>query len=566
MGQVQSPFHETLVEATMVTVAELFEGALQHHVTGNLLQAESIYRQILRTDPICADAHANLGVILRQQGQPAEAARHLEEATRLNPNHAYSHFNLGMALFDLDRLADAASCHRQALQIEPGFADAHYQLGNTLFLQGQLGAAAACYLQAVRLNPVHADAHYNLGKAIHDLGRPAEAIPSYRCALQLNPRSVEGHNNLGNALRDLSQVDEAIAFYEQALRLNPNFALTHNNLANAYRELGKLEMAAASYLEALRLKPDYDEAHVNLGMLRFLEGNFEAGWPEYEWRFRIKRLNLRSYPQPRWDGSSLMGKTILLQAEQGFGDTLQFIRYAPLVKERGGIVLLECPPELVRILRTCAGIDHVFPSGNAMPPFDVRIPLLSLPAILNTTLDSIPATAPYLTADAHLVEQWRQEFSGEPQATALKIGIFWQGSPRFAQVECRIADQKRSIALAKFEPLARLPGIQLFSLQKGYGSEQLAEWQDRWHIIDLGSKLGDFMDTAAAMMNLDLIITADTAPAHLAGALGVPVWNLLYTAACWRWLRERADSPWYPTMRLFRQKRLGDWDEVIGAW
>ncbi len=548
----------------MVTVAELFERALQYHVTGNLLQAETIYRQILQTDPTCADAHANLGVILRQQGKPAEAARHLEQATKLNPNHAYSHFNLGMALFDLGRLADAASCYQHALLMEPGFADAHYQLGNALFLQGQLGEAAACYLQAARLNPEHADAHYNLGKALHDLGRPAEAIPSYRRALQLNPDSVEGHNNLGNALRDLSQVDEAVACYEQALRLNPNFALTHNNLGNAYREQGKLDMAAACYLEALRLKPDYDEAHVNLGMLRFLEGNFEAGWPEYEWRFRIKRLNLRSYPQPRWDGSSLVGKTILLQAEQGFGDTLQFIRYAPLVKERGGTVLSECPPELVRILQTCAGIDQIYPAGSVMPLFDVRIPLLSLPAVLKTTLDKIPASVPYLEADANLVELWRQTISGDPSATALKVGIFWQGSPRFAQVECRIADQKRSISLAQFEPLARLPGVRLFSLQKGYGTEQLAQWKDRWHIIDLGSKLGDFMDTAAAMMNLDLVITADTAPAHLAGALGAPVWNLLYTAACWRWLCDREDSPWYPTMRLFRQKRLGDWDEVMG--
>jgi tetratricopeptide (TPR) repeat protein len=549
----------------MATVAELFNQALQSHVTGNVAQAEQIYRQILQIAPTFANAHANLGVILRQRQQPADAIGHLEQAIRHDPNHALSHFNLGLALLDQGRFADAATCQQRALQLAPNFADAHYQFGNALYLQGQLAAAAECYRQAVQLQPEHADAHYNLGRALHDLGQPADAIPCYRRALELKPAYVEALNNLGNALRDLSLVDEAIPLYEQALRLQPNYALTHNNLGNGYREQGKLDSAAICYREALRLVPDYAEAHVNLGMLRFLQGRFEDGYSEYEWRFRTNRLKFRTHPQPLWDGSALAGKTILLQAEQGFGDTLQFIRYAPLVKARGGAVFLECPPELMRILRTCAGIDEIFPSDSAIPPFDVRMPLLSLPAVFKTTLTTIPASIPYLHAAPTLVEKWRESFSGEPPTTtpALNVGIVWQGNPRFAQAETRSADQKRSLALAQFEPLARVPGVRLYSLQKGYGTEQLAEWQERWQIVELGGKLGDFMDTAAVMMNLDLVITADTAPAHLAGALGVPVWNLLYRTGCWRWLQDREDTPWYPTMRLFRQKRHGDWGEVM---
>ena len=258
-----------------------------------------------------------------------------------------------------------------------------------------------------------------------------------------------------------------------------------------------------------------------------------------------------SFPQPLWDGSSLSGKTILLWAEQGLGDTLQFVRYAPLVKQQGGTVLLWCPAELGRILQTCAGIDRHRDGGSPLPPFDVQVPLMSLPAILKTTLATVPASIPYLFADAALRQRWQEELA---HYTEFKIGIVWQGNPRFSQPECRVVDQRRSTVLAQFEPVARLPGVRLFSLQKGYGTEQLTERKAEWGIVDLGEELSDFMDTAAVMMNLDLILSVDTAPLHLAGALGLPVWALLRFAGCWRWLLEREDSPWYPTMRLFRQK------------
>ena len=336
----------------------------------------------------------------------------------------------------------------------------------------------------------------------------------------------------------------------------------------------------AQYQEALRLKPDYADAHWNRALTWLLAGDFKQGWPEYEWRWQTKQMRgfRPSFPQPLWDGSSLSGKTILLWAEQGLGDTFQFVRYAPLVKQQGGTVLLSCPAELGRILHTCAGIDHLVTDDSPLPPFDVQVPLMSLPGILKTTLATVPASVPYLFADAArgtlaaTHKGWRGERKKEngrhsPSSFILhpyRVGIVWQGNPRFSQPECRVADQRRSTALAQFEPVARLPGVRLFSLQKGYGTEQLAERQTEWGMVDLGEEIGDFMDTATVMMNLDLIISVDTSPLHLAGALGLPVWAVLPFAGCWRWLLDRDDSPWYPTMRLFRQKHWGDWAEVFG--
>ena len=399
--------------------------------------------------------------------------------------------------------------------------------------------------------------------ALAKQGNLEEATALFREAVRLWPDFAEAHNNLGLALREQGQLAAAVAQYQQALRLKPNYVNAHYNLGNALQAQGQLAAAVAQYQEALRLQPDYAEAHWNRGLTWLLAGDFEQGWPEYEWRWRTKQMRgfRPSFPQPLWDGSSLSGKTILLWAEQGLGDTLQFVRYAPLVKQQGGTVLLLCPDELGRILQTCVGIDHLVTGDSPLPPFDVQVPLMSLPGILKTTLATVPASIPYLFADAALRQRWQEKLAHYAE---FKIGIVWQGNPRFSQPECRVADQRRSMALAQFEPVARLPGVRLFSLQKGYGTEQLTGRKAEWGIVDLGEKISDFMDTAAVMMNLDLIISVDTAPLHLAGALGLPVWALLRFAGCWRWLLDREDSPWYPTMRLFRQKHWGDWDEVFG--
>ncbi len=280
----------------------------------------------------------------------------------------------------------------------------------------------------------------------------------------------------------------------------------------------------------------------------------QPGWPEYEWRWRRQDASPPALTQPLWDGSSLQGKSILLYPEQGLGDTLQFIRYAPLVKQTGATVIVQCQPPLLRLLATCAGIDRLLPEGADLPPFDVQAPLLSLPRILRTTLASIPANIPYLSADPDLRARWRQSLSG---VADFKVGIAWQGNPGHKR------DRQRSVPLAAFAPLAEAPGVRLVSLQKGPGHEQLTELAERLRVLDLTDELEDFADTAALLSNLDLVITVDTAVAHLAGAMGIPVWVALPIVPDWRWLLERQDSPWYPTMRLFRQTAWGDWAGVF---
>ena len=284
-------------------------------------------------------------------------------------------------------------------------------------------------------------------------------------------------------------------------------------------------------------------------------GRFEQGWPGYEWRWKCKEFgSLPPFHPPLWDGSPLDGRTILVHAEQGLGDTLQFIRYAPLVHQRGGRVILVCQPPLIGLLTRSPGVERLVAQGEALPDYDVHVPLMSLPGLLGTTLESVPADVPYLDAEPQLVEAWRHRLGSYP---GFKVGIVWQGNPKFR------LDRRRSIPLAQFAPLARVPGVHLFSLQKGPGAEQLAAVTDRFPVTDLGRRLDDFMDTAAVLKNLDLVISVDTAIAHLAGALGIPVWVALPFVPDWRWLMDREDSPWYPTMRLFRQARPGQWEDVF---
>jgi hypothetical protein len=306
------------------------------------------------------------------------------------------------------------------------------------------------------------------------------------------------------------------------------------------------------------LKPDYPEAHANHAHACLQAGDWRRGWVEYEWRRKTKPCSPSRFSQPLWSGESLAGKTILLHAEQGLGDTIQFVRYAPLVKRYDARVIVECQKPLLRLLAGCPGIDRLIGEGEELPAFDVQAPLMSLPAILNTTLENMPADVPYIFAAPELVARWRERLGS---IEGFKIGISWQGNPRFP------GDRFRSIPLRCFAALARLPGVRLISLQKGAGREQLVEVRDDFPVVDLADELdeeaGPFMDRAAVMKNLDLVVTSDTAIAHLAGALGVPAWVALKFAADWRWLLDRSDSPWYPSMRLFRQQTRGDWSQVF---
>ena len=525
---------------------------------GRLDEAIADFRRALEINPDLAQAHHNLGIALQEQGRLEEAAASYRRAVELKPDYASAYNYLGMALKDLSRLDEAVACYRRAVELKPDFVEACNNLAAVLQDQGQLAEAIACYRRVLQYKPDDPIACNNLGAVLHRQGQSAEAAACCRRALELKPDFVEAHYNLGDALRAQGKLDEAVVCYRRALELKPDMVEAHNNLGNALMAAGKLDEAIACYRRALELEPDYAEAHSNRSLASLLMGNFEDGWPEYDWRWKANNFVQPVFSQPLWDGRPLEGRSILLYAEQGLGDTLHFVRYAAQVKQRGGSVVVQCPRPLLSLLRSCAGIDQLVAEGDELPPFDVQAPLLSLPGVFHTTLENLPATIPYLYAEPDLVQRWQQELD---RLAGFKIGIAWQGSPTHRN------DRNRSIPLGLFEPLACCPGVQLLSLQKYTGAEQLQEVAQRFPIVDLASRLdevsGAFMDTAAVMKTLDLVVTCDTAVAHLAGALGVPVWVALPFIADWRWLLDRSDSPWYPTMRLFRQESREDWQGVF---
>lgn len=454
------------------------------------------------------------------------------------------------------RLYETEQLCARILHADPSHADALHLLGVVAIQQDRCADAIAFLRQAIARCPSSSTFHYSMGTAFQYLGWLDEAAGSYREALRLNPHYAGAHSSLGNVLRDQGFLEEAMLCYHEALRWQPRYAQAHYDLGIALKCLGRFPAADASFRSALRLKPNLAEAHTGLAMTLLLQGDFPQGWREYEWRWQTEDARPLSFPQDLWDGTPLEGRTILLHAEQGLGDTLQFIRFASLVKRLGGIVIAACQNPLLRILEGCSFLDRLVSIDGPLPSFDTYAPLLSLPRILGTTLATIPADVPYLYADAELISRWDDEFLSVP---GFRVGIVWQGSP-----DCP-GDRVRSIPLKHFESLAQVPGTHLVSLQKGTGLEQLRDISFDVIVLDqrLDKAAGPFTDTAAVMMNLDLIVTSDTSIAHLAGALGAPVWVALQNIPAWGWLLDREDSPWYPTMRLFRQRRAGDWEDVF---
>jgi tetratricopeptide (TPR) repeat protein len=565
------------------------ESGRQFCQAGDLPRAEQAFRQALQADPAQAEVWHWLGQVCQRMGRDAEALASYREGLRLAPERAATHNSLGILLVRGRDLAAAAASFRQAVRLQPSFAQAHNNLGNVLKEQGDREAALACYREAVRLDADFADGHNNLALLLNELERFDEALDSFqhvtrlqpgnaeahnrlgilqarrkeracaeksfRRALEIRPDFVQAHSNLGNALKEQGDLEGAVACYRKAVRLAPDFAEGHNNLGLALADLGHVEGALACYARALELRPDYPEARRNRALVWLLLGDYEHGWPEYEWRWGCPELPARTINRPEWDGGPLNGRTILLHAEQGLGDTIHFVRYVPLVKARGGKVVLVSQPPLLRLLARCAGVDQLAAQGDPLPPFDVHAPLLSVPRLVGTAAHSIPAEVPYLRADPGLVDRWRQRLASLP---GFKVGIAWQGNPKFRQDHCR------SVPLEQFAPLARVPGVSLVSLQKGPGAEQLR--QAPFAVVELDGldeKSGPFMDTAAVMKCLDLVVAPDTALVHLAGALAVPCWVAVPAAPDWRWLLAREDSPWYPTLRLFRACRAADWGPVF---
>jgi len=547
-----------------------------HEALGDTAEAVASYRQALGLQPDYADAHNNLGNALSSQAKLEEAVTHYHHALRIRPDFAEARNGLGNALLSQGKSEEAVAQLQQVLRARPTSYEVHNNLGNALLSQGKLEEAVTFYHQALRIRPESPEAHNNLGNALLEQGKSDQAVACYRHALRLRPNFAETCNSLGIALQLQDKLDEAIGCFMDALRLKPSFAAAWTNLANLRRDQGRFDEALAGFEQALRHDPGRAEIHHNRALLWLLLGNWSQGWPEFEWRWQTKDFPRYAFRQPRWDGSPLAGRTILLVAEQGLGDTLQFIRYVPLIQQRGGRVILLCQAPLQRLLVDCWGRAQVVAQGAPLPEFDVYAPLVSLPGILGTSPTNVPTDVPYLHADAKLVEHWKSRKSevGSRKSEEMHltsdfrlptsdflVGIAWQGKPTYRH------DRQRSIPLKHFARLAEVPGVQLISLQKGPGAEQLSALAGQIPVLDVGTHLdeasGAFMDTAAIMKNLDLVISSDTAIGHLAGALSVPVWVALPVAPDWRWLLQREDSPWYPTMRLFRQARYGDWDEVF---
>jgi Flp pilus assembly protein TadD len=508
------------------------------------------------------------------------AASEIESAGQVHSDVANSfiatvYFKQATTLLDRGLYDEAEGYFREVLRLWPDHAGALNNLGTAVWRQGRIHEAEEFHRRALALGPNDFAILNNLGNMLWEQGRLDEAVRYYRQAIQLRRDSPDALVNFGVTLSDLGEFDEALHWIQESLRLRPNSPGSHVNLGNVFVRLGYLDVALDCYEQALCLDPDFPEARRNRAYIWLARGDFERGWPEYEWRLRCAEPLLLTVNSPRWTGEDLAGRSILLVAEQGLGDTLQFVRFASLVKVRNCRVVVACPKPLMRLVARCPGVDRVVDWKSAVPECDVHAPLLSLPMILGTNLANIPAES-YLSVDPATVEKWRpivalafrqrdRPGTGDAQKSdgAFKIGIAWQGNRGHK------GDRWRSFPLTHFANLARLPGVRLISLQKGSGSEQLAELTGRFPVAELTRRnkgdrdRRDFMDTAAVMSQLDLVVTPDSSLAHLAGSLGVRVWLPLSTVGEWRWLIDRDDSPWYPTMRLFRQTALGDWDGVF---
>jgi tetratricopeptide (TPR) repeat protein len=558
---------------------------------GRIQEAVECYRRALRHRPNYVEAYNNLGNCLLQLGRPGRAETAFRRALRITPDAAEVHHNLGLALRDLGRNELAIESFREALRLRADFADPCGGLAAALRAVGQVRAAIVPLRHLVMLRPDDAEVLEALAAALNEVGEWDEAERQYRAVLRISPErwsamqglaealrmagrmdeaemlcrrlleehsgSAESYNNLANVLHQLGRHDEAIILYRRALELKRDFVNAHVNLGNVLRDTRAMAAAEESYNTALALDPENADAHVGLGALRLRNGRLAEGWPELEWRFRgtwrFISFSERDLGRPRWTGEALGGRTLLLHAEQGFGDTIQFCRYIAGIA-RDGRVVLEVPKALVGVMSGLDGIDAIVTYGDALPAFDLHCPLLSLPLVVGTTLATIPAAVPYLHAEVGAVAAWRRRL--EPLG-GLRVGLVWGGNPRYPN------DRWRSASLEHLAPLASVAGVTFVSLQKGPPAAQAGAPPAGMMLHDWTDELEDFSDTAALVSALDLVISTDTSVPHLAGALGKPVWLLSSYDACWRWLLNRDDSPWYPTLRQFRQRRLGDWGAPV---
>lgn len=604
----------------IVSLETALQQAVAHHQAGRLQEAESLYRTILQAVPGQPDANHNLGVLACQVGQHGAGLPFLKAALDANPSQGQYWLSYGeallasgraeealktiqaaiqhghdspaaqsfrqravmatdsvnsangktlsqgeidqlVALFNASRYMEMETQARLLIERYPDSGVAWKGLSTALQMQGK--DALSALQRAAQYLPADAEAHYNLGVALHEHGEFQGAVASCRRALKIQPNFAEAHNNLGNALRDLGQSAAALASYRQALKNKPDYAEAHNNLGVALQELGQLDRALASYRRALQIEPGYAEAQFNLALGLLLLGDYGAGLEFFEGRFTAGRrehslsagiLSMLA-GIPRWGRQDLQGKTLLVWSEQGLGDSLMMLRYLPMLASlKPGRVVVYCERGMVEVMRTFRIVNEVILRGVDLGSrmFDYHCPMMSLPFIFQTRLDNIPCQVPYLFVSDRMRDKWGRRLS--PLA-GIKVGLVWAGNKALGR------DLLRSIPLQKFAPLRHIAGVSFVSLQKGDAAVQIAGMG--WPLHDWMDECEDLLDTAALVANLDLVISVDTSVAHLAGALGKPVWLLNRFESEWRWMLKRSDSPWYPTLRIFRQTALGDWGSVM---
>ena len=555
---------------------------------GKLDEAVSAFRAAVKVRSDHPEARLQLISTLAQQSKPVDAALACHEALLFFPDHPDLYNHLGIALVHQEKMDEAIAAFRQSLRFKPDLAEAINNLGNALLRQNRYDEAIAQFQEALRVRPDLPQPLNNLAGALLQKGDAEGSVQVYLQALERSPEDAELHFNIDNAYRTKKSFPDAEKSYKKSLELKPDHLGARLNLGILHLEEGRFEEAVGCYEAVLVRKADHAEAyscwgvaclhqgqpeeairkfdraieidpqhadyHLNRALTRLSLGDYEQGWDEYEWRWKLKKAMPRPFHQPAWDGSDLPQGAILLYAEQGLGDTIQFIRYAPLVKAKVGKVLFDGPPILKGLLASCPGIDEIVEAGNESTKFDVHAPLLSLPRILGAKTETAATSVPYVFADPNVQSRWQQKAE---KLGGLKVGIVWQGNPQYA------GDRWRSIHLNLLASITEVPGTSVVSLQKGSRSEQLRDWKGPAIEDWADSFSADFRDVAAAVASLDLVIAVDTAVAHLAGAMGKPVWILIPFSSDWRWLRNRDDSIWYPSARLFRQTKSADWSDVV---
>jgi tetratricopeptide (TPR) repeat protein len=545
----------------------LFNHALQLHQSGRLQEALDLYNKVLPWQPNNARLLDLVGTANLQNGQMERGIELIQRSLTLNPRNPLAHINIGVAQQKLERLDEALASYDKALALNPDYADAYYNRGRALQELKRLDEALASYDKALAINPGHASAYNNQGVALRELRRLDDALASYDKALAINPDYADAYFNRGVAMQELKRLDEALASYDKALAINPGHADAYCGRGSAQHELMRLDEALASYDNAIANKHDHAKAHFNKSMALLVNGDFDRGWELYEWRFKQATLrNVSQFSQRHWLGAeSLEGKTILLHAEQGLGDTIQFCRYTKPVCDLGAKVFLEVQKPLIGLLRGLEGVAAVIEQGQPRPAFDHHCPLLSLPLALKKKVTSIPYPMRYLRADEDKVHYWQLRIGSRPR---LKVGLVWSGGLRPDQPESWAVNERRNIPLEVFSRGLNSVNADFFSLQKGEQAEAelRLRHQDYWpreQFYNFADEIRDFSDTAALIANLDVIVCVDTSTAHLSAALGKPTWILNRFDTCWRWLLERDDSPWYQSVKLYRQAEDQLWQPVL---